>query len=54
MKLGDDLDHADDVAIELWQLFRRNPQLLVLAAADDLAGVALDEGGVDLEARYEA
>src|SRR5690606_8904188 len=44
------LDCADDVAVELGEVFGGNPILLVLAGAGDLDGVAGEELGRDLEA----
>ena len=52
MELRDNCNFADNVLIELLQLFRGNPEFGVLNAANDFDGVTLNEFGIHFESSH--
>ena len=54
MELGYDLDGADDIRVELWQLLGWDPVFLAQGATDRLDLVAIQERAADAEARHVA
>ena len=53
MELRNDVDEADDVSIEVWQILRWNPQLAMHRGAHGLHRIARQESAGDTEPRNE-
>src|SRR5271155_1605468 len=52
MELSDNYNLADDMFIELFQLFSGNPKFRVLGATDDFDGITLNKFGVHFESSH--